>query len=209
MRRALSGRRPSLANRGWRWPSRPPSLPISSAPSTGAPIASLARGLRRKPGTTVTPVAPDDEGGTSPLSRVAWSWAEGHHTVSGQDCHSGRPGSSGMPWVGLARIPARNGGVHLQYQWTRAPAPLGRPGDFTRAETGHLGFTRRVRLGRLDEPSAYSRWREANPAPHPNDPATVGAHSYFPRAEPPSICCGVASSSRPSRGLHQARRGTR
>ena len=33
MRRALGGRRPSLANRGWRWPSRPPSLPISSAPS--------------------------------------------------------------------------------------------------------------------------------------------------------------------------------
>ena len=44
MRRALCGRRPSLANRGWRWPSRPPSLPISSAPPTGAPTASLCSG---------------------------------------------------------------------------------------------------------------------------------------------------------------------
>ena len=33
----------------------------------------FAQGLHRKPGTVVIPHAPDDEGGTSPLSRAEWS----------------------------------------------------------------------------------------------------------------------------------------
>ena len=33
----------------------------------------LLRGYHRKPGTTVILFAPDDEGGTSPLSRAEWS----------------------------------------------------------------------------------------------------------------------------------------
>ena len=208
MRRALGGRRPSLANRGWRWPSRPSSFPISSAPyrsshrehSSGAPPEARDSGdptcARRRRGDL-----------SLEQSSVELSRRPPHRLWSGPCLWPTE--LVGNALVDLARLPTRNGAARLQYRRKRAPAPLGRPGDFTRAETGHLGFTGRVRLGRLGEPSAYPGWREANPAPHPNDPATVGAHSYSPRADPPSICCGVASSGRPSRGFNQARRGTR
>ena len=121
------------------------------------------------------------------------------------------------PWVGLRvlpremeePIPVPEGDVHR--------SPSDRPGDFARAETGHLRFIGRARSKRLLK-RHLAGWASPERAPdggmpyqatHLNDPATVERTATSQEQINPPSAAASPLTGRASRGFNQVRRGTR